>query len=104
METGSAWCLNVGTPSDAYRNCCAWPEASSVFLAENGCVNADPKFADAAHGDFTLGGGSPCRNAGVNEDWMVGAFDLLGRPRIVNSRVDIGCYESLVRGMRISIK
>ena len=47
---------------------------------------------------------SPCRNAGVNEDWMVGACGLLGRPRIVNSRVDIGCYESLGRGMRISIK
>jgi hypothetical protein len=106
METGSYWCLNGNATADpsAYRNCCMWPALTSVFLAENGCVNADPRFKDAAHGDFTLGGGSPCRDTGVNEDWMVGAFDLLGRPRIVNSRVDIGCYESPVRGMRISIK
>lgn len=93
METGSAWCLNVGTPSDAYRNCCAWPEASSVFLAENGCVNADPKFADAAHGDFTLTKGSPCKNAGILESWMDCAFDLAGNARVYADIPDIGCYE-----------
>ena len=106
METGSAWCLNVGTPSDAYRNCCVWPEASSVFLAENGCVNADPKFADAAHGDFTLTKGSPCKNAGIFESWMGGACDLSGKARVCAGIPDIGCYELnySITGMIISFR
>ncbi len=93
LETATDWCLNVGTPSDAYRNCCVWPEASSVFLAENGCVNADPKFADAAHGDFTLTRSSPCKNAGILESWMDGALDLAGNARVCADIPDIGCYE-----------
>ena len=102
METGSGWCLN----SDAYRNCCAWPEASSVLLAANGCVNADPKFADAAHGDFTLTKGSPCKNAGILESWMDGACDLSGKARVCAGIPDIGCYELnySITGMIISFR
>lgn len=101
METGSGWCLN----SDAYRNCCAWPEASSVLLAANGCVNADPKFADAAHGDFTLTRSSPCKNAGILESWMGSAFDLAGNARVHADRSDIGCYELIYPlGMIVVLK
>ena len=96
METGSDWCLNVGTPSDAYSYCCVWPEAPSVFLAGNGCVNADPKFSNAAAGDFSLAHGSPCVNAGVTEAWMSGAFDLSGGKRVSGSSADIGCYELFI--------
>lgn len=97
LETGSSWCLNVGTPSDAYHNCCVWPEVPSVFLTANGCVNADPQFADAANGDFTLKTLSPCRNSGVNESWMTSAIDLGGNPRISGELVDMGCYEWLFK-------
>ena len=94
MESGSSWCLNVGTPSDAYRNCCVWPAVADVFLAENGCKNKDPKFVDAANGDFRLSQGSPCVGAGMMEDWMADAFDLAGENRVLNGVPDIGCYES----------
>ena len=95
METGSFWCLGGNSPvSSAYRNCCVWPAASSVFLAENGCKNADPQFVDAANGDFRLSSRrSPCFNAGVMEDWMAGAFDLAGGTRVFDGAPDIGCYE-----------
>ena len=93
METELKWCLNEGKSPDAYRNCCVWPEASSVFLAENGCVNANPRFVDAANGDFRLSMGSPCKDAGILEGWMAGAFDLAGGKRVFNGVPDIGCYE-----------
>ena len=83
----------MGTPSDAYRNCCVWPEASSVFLAENGCKNANPMFVDAANGDFRIAMSSPCVDAGIFESWMAGAFDLAGGKRVWGDKPDIGCYE-----------
>ena len=97
-ETGSDWCLpdpadSTARVSAAYVNCCVWPAVDGVFLAANGCVNADPKFADAAHGDFTLTKGSPCKNAGILESWMGGAFDLAGNARVYADIPDIGCYE-----------
>ena len=107
LETGSYWCLNGNNTPDpsAYRNCCIWPALESVFLAENGCVNADPLFADAANGDFTLRPNSPCRNAGVLEDWMADATDLVGSPRVSGKGVDIGCYELFVpSGLNIIVR
>ena len=107
LETGSYWCLNGNNTPDpsAYRNCCIWPALESVFLAENGCVNADPLFADAANGDFSLQPNSPCRNAGVLEDWMADATDLVGSPRVSGKGVDIGCYELFVpSGLNIIVR
>jgi hypothetical protein len=57
-------------------------------------VVADPQFVDPANGDYRLGPNSPCIDAGLNEEWMDGAQDLDGNPRIQNGRVDIGAYES----------
>ena len=75
------------------------------FLAENGCVNADPLFADAANGDFTLRPNSPCRNAGVLEDWMADATDVVGSPRVSGRGVDMGCYELFTpSGLNIIIR
>lgn len=105
LETTSNWCLNVGTPSDAYHNCCVWPAATSAFLAANGCVNADPMFADAANDDFTLALNSPCKNAGLLESWMDGAFDLAGNKRVYGDIPDIGCYElRYPKGLVISFR
>ena len=96
-DIGTGWCLN----SSAYVNSCAWPAADGVFLAANGCVNADPKFNDAANGDFTLKVSSPCRDAGVNEGWMAAASDLGGNARIVGNAVDMGCFEFVPHGFTI---
>ena len=109
METGSYWCLNGNNTADssAYHNCCLWQgdALDSVFLAENGCINVDPLFVDAANGHFTPQPNSPCRNAGVVEDWMTGATDLAGSKRVSGRGVDIGCYELFVpSGLCISFR
>ena len=75
------------------------------FTAANGCVNADPLFADAANGDFTLQPNSPCRNEGRLEDWMTDATDLAGSKRVSGRGVDMGCYERFVpAGLYISFR
>ena len=95
-------------------------EAGSIY---NSCVNddcyleypafanhlsivADPLFADAANGDWTLSWNSPCVNAGSNGYVTKGEVDLLGNPRIHRfggrakyDVVDMGCYESPWRHM-----
>ncbi len=45
-----------------------------------------------ATGDFHLQSNSPCINSGDN-DYVTGATDLDGNPRIVGGTVDIGAYE-----------
>ncbi len=42
--------------------------------------------------DYTVTRG-PTVNGGTNLTWMSSAYDLMDRPRIIGSRVDIGCYE-----------
>lgn len=60
-----------------------------------GTVTAAPLFRPET---WTLGLGSPCINAGVAADWMTGATDLAGNPRIRNRLPDLGCYEGLLPG------
>ena len=100
-DSSGAWSMDAS----CYRNCCIYPGVPGKFLAENGCVNADPLFADAANGDFTLQPNSPCRNAGVLEDWMADATDLAGSPRVSGKGVDMGCYELFVpAGLNIIVR
>ena len=99
--TTTAWSM----PASCYQNCCIYPGVPDKFLAANGCVNADPLFADPANGDFSLQAGSPCRNAGRLEDWMTDATDLAGSKRVSGRGVDIGCYELFVpAGLYISFR
>ncbi|HOF62643.1 MAG TPA: hypothetical protein PLM82_13805 [Candidatus Latescibacteria bacterium] len=78
-------------------SCCADvtpSQAATYFSTANGCVTGDPRLADIARDDYTIASGqSPCVNAGVNQAWMVGALDLAGNDRILEGRVDMGCYE-----------
>ena len=70
---------------------------------DSGVITGDPKFVDAAHGDYTLEVKSPCREVGLMLDWMTnGSTDLLGNPRVVDTYgkafsvgalPDLGCYE-----------
>ena len=61
----------------------------------NNSIPADPRFINAAKGDYRLRGSSPCIDAGLNQAWMSGAIDLDGHDRIApgTGRVDIGAYE-----------
>lgn len=68
-------------------------------------VTDDPRFVDAAAGDYRLTRKSPCREAGALFDWMADATDLSGNPRVLdrdgrvsdNALPDIGCYECAER-------
>lgn len=57
----------------------------------SGNITNDPQFVDLLA--FRVASGSPCTDKGTNQDWMLGAGDLDGKQRVVNSTVDIGAYE-----------
>jgi len=62
-----------------------------------GNIAEDPQFVDQTNGDYHLTPTAPCIDAGINEAWMLGAYDLDGNPRIHRGNagtVDMGAYES----------
>jgi len=65
-----------------------------------GSISEDPKFVNAATGDYRPSADSPCIDKGKNEDWMVDAKALNGSPRIIDfgndgsAIVDMGAYEA----------
>ncbi len=96
-ETGSRKDWIRGDANVTACNSCAYPapapsSGTDPFKADN-CVEADPKFVDAANGDFSLRSSSPCRDAGLLESWMENAFDLAGNRRVDATIPDIGCCE-----------
>lgn len=64
------------------------------YDGSDGNICANPLFVDADDGDYQLGNGSPAANKGIAQDWMTGATDLAGVPRIQGGKVDMGAYES----------
>jgi PKD repeat protein len=79
----------TGGPDVTYGFCCAQPA-----LAGSGNVTNDPQFADTAYDNYRLWTNSPCLNAGTNRSWMAAVGDLDGRPRLRQSVVEMGAYES----------
>ena len=71
----------------SFTNCCTTPLPAGTSNVTN-----DPRFVDAAAGDYRLAAGSPCIEAGENA-FAIGLRDLDGNPRIVNAMVDMGAYE-----------
>jgi hypothetical protein len=67
-------------------------DLGSGNLAGNHIISLDPKFVNAANGDYHLQIGSPCINTGSNNG--APADDLEGNQRPTNEIVDMGCYES----------
>ncbi len=77
---------------------------AEVTLTDGLDLGTDPKFA-AGEGNYRLDKGSPCINTGLNQDWMTGATDLDGNPRILEQTVDMGAYESVPpRGTLIIVR
>ena len=74
---------------------------SNILLAEGSL-----KFRKPWKGDYTVQSG-PTVNAGMELDWMSGATDLLGRPRVIGGAPDIGCFEfdpSEIKGTTIVVR
>jgi hypothetical protein len=55
--------------------------------------SADPRFVDLAGGDFHIGTGSPCRDAGTPGGGGLPPVDLDGTTRVVGPAVDVGVDE-----------
>ncbi len=104
-EYGGVFFLENG----ALMNSILWNNANSNYFSDeskdlyncienwtnivNGIITNNPKFRDAAAGNYRLEEFSPCRNTGTNMPWMLTATDLDGNPRITGGRVDMGAYE-----------
>jgi hypothetical protein len=68
------------------RNCCTTPAGG------RGCFTNEPRFMDAANGDFRLQPDSPCINAGLNRA-TTNSVDYTANARIVGGTVDVGACE-----------
>ena len=65
------------------------------LTANQNITGQDPKFTDAANGNFQLTNTSPAINAGSNTAGQFSATDVLGITRPKGVGVDIGAYELL---------
>lgn len=96
----------------------SWSNVQGGYPGE-GNIDLNPRFVDPANGDYRLGDGSPCIDAGNNS--LVppeSEFDLDGNPRFVNDFgmpdmgegtapiVDMGCYEfqSSSTGLNLALR
>ena len=86
----------------AFTNCCL----TNAGVKGTGNITNAPQFAGFAAGDFRLAAGSPGVDAGLNQDWMAGAADVAGRPRLdrLVRIVDMGCYERVHGGTLLLLK
>lgn len=127
--------ISFSSPDASMANCILWannngsnqiygPAPVTWSAIQNGYpgegnIDADPRFVDPANGDYRLGDGSPCIDAGNNS--LVppeSEFDLDGNPRFVNDLgmpdmgegpaplIDMGCYEfqSTSTGLNLALR
>jgi hypothetical protein len=71
-----------------FNYCCTKPDPGGM-----GNITNEPMFVSTNAGNYRLQAGSPCIDAGTNQQWMIGATDLDGLARIRGGRVDMGAYE-----------
>lgn len=63
--------------------------------SESGTIDADPRFVNAASGNYRLAADSPLIDAGTDTPaGGAAAFDLDGLARIQSAHIDIGAYEA----------
>ena len=93
------------------------PTGSGVAKFQNGAFDGDvtglPEgtvtgtaaefFKDYANGDYTPKTGGPLVGKGANYEGMA-SVDLAGNPRVVGSKVDIGCYEATSTPLMIIVR
>ncbi len=93
-----AWLVDGVSVSTNY-NCIVYGNSAGTSdnnidsrMASFNSFTGNPRFVDAANGDFRLLGDSPCIDMGNNR-YVSGETDIRGNARIQNGIVDIGAYE-----------
>ncbi len=83
-------------------NCCL----PAIFAGQGTATVAtdDPRFKNAAAGDYRISGMSPCRGKGLYQAWMADAVDFFGNPRARGDHVDIGYFQSPPAGTTILLQ
>ncbi len=70
-------------------------QTSDGLTGTGGNISADPRFRDAASGDFHLSADSPCIDAGTSlVELALGSRDLDGSARHYGLGIDMGAYEN----------
>ena len=94
--------FNQNNSNLRFTNSCAFP--MPLYGGNN--IADDPRFAAPGSGNYRLGPGSPCINAGLKLDWMTNSLDLDGLRRIdyFFGLVDMGAYEFLPSGSMIKFR
>ena len=97
----NATIASSGSYCNILSNCLVKVAQGGPF--DSGVITGNPKFKDAVNGDYTLEANSQCRDKALTLAWMAnGSTDLLGNPRLVDTRgvafspealPDLGCYE-----------
>ena len=75
---------------------------------ENCLIGIDPQLRGKGSKAYRPATGSPCIDAGKKLDWMTGAIDLYGQPRVqgqgADKKPDIGAGEYCPSGFRLLVK
>jgi len=70
---------------------------TSGYAPDASNLASDPRFVDAAGGNYRLQSNSPAINSGAYfQTWGFPSHDIAGGARIVGSRIDRGAYESAI--------
>ena len=66
--------------------------------------DGNARFDASAPGECRPGARTPGRDQGLTLDWMAGATDLYGAPRVAGASVDFGCAERVPTGLMLIIR
>ncbi|MCK5086911.1 MAG: DUF1349 domain-containing protein, partial [Melioribacteraceae bacterium] len=88
-SSGSNYNWQISGSGQTFSYSCSTPALPSG----TGNTTDDPLFENAGANDYHLSASSTLINAGLNDAWMTGVFDLDGNERIFDGTVDIGAYE-----------
>ena len=79
---------------------CVYETIETAAVAEgfenSGCLvlpQTDCRFTGKEPHPFAMKRSSPLRGTGLLLDWMENGTDLLGKPRLRDGKVDVGCYQ-----------